>query len=64
MKKAKTADKRTKTNNIVVTYRAYGKEFCGRYKTMENAMKHINSNAWNSPKKMGWEVISIEDKSE
>ena len=64
MKNAKTANKQTKSNNVVVTYRANGKEFCGRYKSIENAMKCINSSKWNSPKRLGWEVVKIEDKSE
>lgn len=64
MKRITTAAKRTSTNNVVVTYRTkYGVECCGRYKTLENALKHINSNKWNSPKNLGWEVVKIEDKS-
>jgi hypothetical protein len=58
----KTQNKHTTTNNVVVTYRTSdGKTFCGRFKTMENALKEINSNKWNSPKNLGWEVVEIRE---
>lgn len=65
MKKVKTASKKTSTNNVVVTFRKlFNGEyitFCGRYKTIENAKKDINSNRWNSPKNLGWEVVEIKE---
>ena len=62
MKKTTTENKKTSTNNVIVTYETpQGRKCCGRYKTKENAIKTINSNKWNSPKNLGWKVIEIKE---
>lgn len=61
MKDTRTASKKTSVNNVVVIFEHNGKRFCGRYKTKENALKSINSNKWNSPKNLGWEVVEIKE---
>lgn len=53
---------KTKTNNVIVKYKTDNGIICyGRYKTRENALREINSNKWNSPKKLGWEVVEIKE---
>lgn len=63
--KSGTTSKKTSTNNVIVTFKTvdeYGERFFyGRYKTRENAEKDINSNKWNSPKNLGWEVVEIKE---